>query len=338
MTDRDPLTLSCSVCDAEYQAYSEVQASAICSVCGWPQAADPDAVASAQDEEREAWARGVWQTLQDRQQHDDRQNDRHDEQHDPQYEYLTQGMSWLLDRLEALDLNCADRFGRIETQLDAAIAINPSTHPSTHPSANPSPQTDELPLNSDLGLDYTPLAIALSQADWRTADAITHRLIDEAIALNRPSQTKQTLPLFATHSSTVTILDDIARFPAADLQTLAWLWAAYSDGRFGWVAQISQWTDDYATFCDRVGWRTPRGWLYYDELRFEPETLESVAIGHFPVLGWRKRACYGIEGETVARILLAWFDRWRQISESSESSESSEMSHTDQSSRLNENQ
>jgi hypothetical protein len=264
-------------------------------------------VKSAQDKAREAWARETWQTLQDRQQHDDRQNDRHDEQHDPQYEYLTQGMSWLIDRLDAIDLSLADRFDQIEARLDAAIAINPS--------ANPSPQTDELPLNSDLGLDYTPLAIALSQADWRTADAITHTLIHDAIALNRPQQTAQSLAFFPANPPPNIILNDIARFPAADLQTLAWLWAAYSDGRFGWIAQISQWTDDYGTFCDRVGWRTPRGWLYYDELQFEPETLESIAIGHFPVLGWRKRSCYGLGGETVAGIMLAWFDRWRQISE-----------------------
>ncbi len=288
---------------------------------------ETETVNAERDRAREAWARDTWQALQARQEHDDRDDDRQDEQHDPQHEYLAQGMNWLIDRLDAIDLSITERFDRIDTRLDAAIAIDPT--------ANQTHSADELPLYSDLGLDYTPLALALSQADWRTADAITHTLIHDAIALNRPSQTDPSPAFFPANPSPNTLLDDIARFPAADLQTLAWLWSAYSDGRFGLVAQISQWADDYGRFCDRVGWRTPRGWLYYDELRFESETLESVAIGHFPVLGWRKRACYGIGGETVVKILQAWFDRWQQISESSESSE---MSHTDQSSRLNENQ
>jgi hypothetical protein len=285
----------CPVCDTAYPNVDpESQISDVCTICGWPPIVQADHDDS--DRLRENWARQTWQALQ--------------ACHATvtQQEYLTQGISWLIDRTEAIaQIGIAARFDQLEARLSARLDAPLDPDPAI---------AEELPLNSDLGLDYTPLAIALSQADWRTADDITHRLINDAIARNRSPQTAPPPPLLATPARTTTILDDIARFPAADLQTLAWLWAAYSDGRFGWVAQISQWSDDYGTFCDRVGWRTSRGWLYYDELRFESETLESIAIGHFPVLGWRKRACYGFDGETAAGILLAWFDRWQQISES----------------------
>lgn len=282
------------MCDTAYPNVDpEFQLPDICTICGWPSIGQADH--SDADRLRESWARQAWQALQACR------------ATATQQEYLTQGISWLIDRTEAIaQIGIADRFDQLEAQITARLDAPCDPEPAI---------ADELPLNSDLGLDYTPLAIALSQADWRTADHITHQLINDAIARNRPPQTAPPPPLFATPANTTPILDDIARFPAADLQTLAWLWAAYSDGRFGWVAQISQWSDDYGTFCDRVGWRTSRGWLYYDELQFEPETLESIAIGHFPVLGWRKRSCYGIGGETVAGIMLAWFDRWRQISE-----------------------
>ncbi|NJN62924.1 MAG: hypothetical protein HC795_16665 [Coleofasciculaceae cyanobacterium RL_1_1] len=287
MAAHDPDTCShCPVCDTAYPGSDpESRTLDVCAICGWPSIAPVQR--DEGDQVREIWARQAWQALQACQ------------TTEAQQEYLTQGINWLIDRAEAIaQIGIADRFDQLEAQLTAKLASPLEPEPAI---------ADELPLYSDLGLDYTPLTVALSQADWRTADDITHQLINDAIARNRSPKT--------TPANTSTILDDIARFPATDLRTLAWLWAAYSDGRFGWVAQISQWSDDYGTFCDRVGWRTSRGWLYYDELQFEPETLESIAIGHFPVLGWRKRSCYGIGGETVAGIMLAWFDRWRQISE-----------------------
>ena len=253
---------------------------------------------------RESWARQIWERS--------KVCDRTDER----LEYLTQSLGWLVDRTQEIaQIGIADRFDQLDARLDAAIAPNPP---------NPDSSTsDDLPLYSDLGIDYTPLALALSQADWRTADAITDDLIRMAIALNSSPQTAQTSQFCSANPNpnpnpnprpnTNTILNDIARFPTTDLQTIAWAWAAYSEGRLGLVAQASQWTGDYATFCDRVGWRNARGWSYYGELRFEPETLDALPIGHFPVLGWRKRACYGIGGETASEIMLAWFDRWQQI-------------------------
>ncbi|TAF52049.1 MAG: hypothetical protein EAZ61_09160 [Oscillatoriales cyanobacterium] len=286
---------SCPVCGARPRnTGSSLYTGATCGVCGWPQGVKIEADQEL-DTAREAWARQLWLTLQASQDWRD------------SWDYWSQRLDWLIDRTEAIaQIGIADRFDQLEARITARLEAPRDPDPAI---------ADELPLNSELGLDYTPLAIALSQADWRTADDITHQLINDAIARNRPPPTASPPPLLATPANATPIFDDIARFPATDLQTLAWLWAAYSDGRFGWVAQISQWTDDYGTFCDRVGWRTSRGWLYYDELQFEPETLESIAIGHFPVLGWRKRSCYGVGGETAAGILLAWFDRWRQISE-----------------------
>jgi len=301
----DPLAqdapLACPVCGEVDQDWSS---NTVCKICGWPQrmepgSAPPAAPASELERAREAWARQLWQTRQ--------------ATHEPEVHrnYLISGMEWLIDRThEIAEINLAERLDRLESRIEAQFNLQFNSQ------FNPEPAiADDLPLYSELGIDYVPLAMALSQADWRTADALTDELIRTAIARNRPPHANQAPDFFRPNSRSHTILDDIADFPATDLQTIAWAWAAYSHGRLGLVAQISQWTGDYATFCDRVGWRNPRGWKYYDQLRFEPETLEAMPIGHFPVLGWRKRACYGLGGETAAQIMVAWFDRWQQIAD-----------------------
>ncbi len=246
-----------------------------CDECGWP--LDSTNIAA-----RERWARDLWQR--------------------------SQASLTVVARLEAS-----------VTRLEAAIAelpASPTANPAiASPETVPEPEPDGLPLYSDIGLDYVPLAWALSEANWREANALTGTLIDEAIEFGRLAKLETTdLTLSRPRFSAESILEDIARFPATDLQTLAWLWAAYSEGRFGLVAQTSQWAGDYAEFCDRVGWRDFRGWKYLDALHFAPESLETVPIGHLPVLAWRKRACYGIDGQTAASVMAAWFDRWQQVS------------------------
>ena len=305
MAEQEPIPLvHCPVCDAADQHCGlALHPLNRCARCGWPQRTQADRVPDEHDQAREVWAREVWQALQLHR------------RYETQQEYVTQGIHWLIERTQEIaEINLDDRLDRLEARLEAGLEAQLADQPAARVDSE-SVIADELPLYSELGIDYTPLALALSQADWRTADALTDELMRTAIARNCSSSSEPTPEFFAPHSRSNTILEDIAGFPATDLQTIAWAWAAYSDGRLGLAAQVSQWTGDYATFCDRVGWRNPRGWNYYDELRFEPETLESLPIGHFPVLGWRKRACYGIGGETAAQVMAAWFDRWQQITD-----------------------
>jgi len=284
---------ACPVCDAPSSDFVGDRGDRRCASCGWPLsiAGDPDRSADLDLElARTGWARDLWQRSRQ-------------------------------------TLAIETRLETLVQRLETSVQANIETH-SARPldgDAIDGDTTDALPLDSDLGIDYAPLAWALSAGDWRSANDLTQSLIEDAIARNRPPEpARHALTLSRSRPDAAQILDDIARFPMTDLHTLAWLWAAYSDGRLGLVAQASQWTGDYAEFCDRVGWRTSRGWAYIKALQFAPESLDALPIGHLPVLAWRKRACYGVAGQTAASLMAAWLDRWAQVSGSSGSSGSSE--------------
>ena len=142
---------------------------------------------------------------------------------------------------------------------------------------------------SEVGADYLPLAHLLAAERWREADEETWlcllRVRDrESEGWLRP--------------------EDWLSFPQTDLQTLDRLWFDYSSHRFGPIVQAEIWAEvagDYGAFCDRVGWRAAGNWLYYDDLAFRAD----APAGHLPVLGWRKRACYGT-GSTAAAENLAY--------------------------------
>ncbi len=126
---------------------------------------------------------------------------------------------------------------------------------------------------SAVGIDYTHLHDLLEQHQWQAADRET-----EAILL-------QVCDRSAAGSLTV---EEIQNFPCRDLRTLDRLWVEYSSGRFGLSVQTRIWQqveEDYETFGDRVGWRSPELWLPYSELTFEIE----APIGHLPSWGRRGR-------------------------------------------------
>jgi hypothetical protein len=102
--------------------------------------------------------------------------------------------------------------------------------------------------------------------------------------------------------------EDIEMFPMTDLLTIAWLWEHYSGGLFGLTIQKHIWdtaSNNYTDFCDRVGWKVKENWLYYEDLNCSLEAQQ----GHLPVIGWRKRACYGMGGATAEESFRALIAR-----------------------------
>lgn len=147
---------------------------------------------------------------------------------------------------------------------------------------------------SELDHPYIPLAFHLAHQDWLEADHWTWQRILEVAEMDEQGWLDGS---------------DIAAFPQEELRTLDELWYAYSEGRLGWSAQAKIWWEsraDYGQFCDRVHWRSGRTWLYYDDLSFH----RQAPRGHFPVLPWRKRACYGLGGSTAAETLSHWMARF----------------------------
>jgi len=152
-------------------------------------------------------------------------------------------------------------------------------------------------LQSEVGMDYSKLEKLLAAGKWRQADERTWSII-----------------LRVVNQEDRGFLDpeDIALFPATDLETIARLWQHYSQGRFGLAIQKNIWEtvgQDYTNFCDRVGWRIKDNWLYYEDLNC---SLEAQA-GHLPVFGWRKRACYGMGGATAEENLAALIARFAEL-------------------------
>ncbi len=146
---------------------------------------------------------------------------------------------------------------------------------------------DESGLDSEVGIDYVPLQELLAAGEWQQADEMTWWLMLQGSDREAEGWLRG---------------EDIDRFPCTDLQAIAWLWDAYSEGRFGLHVQRSVWAEvgqNYTDFCDRVGWRSEGKWLYYSDLSFNP----YGSVGHLPVIGWRRRSCYGT-GEGTARDTL----------------------------------
>jgi len=230
------------------------------------------------DHDRLQWARKQWAKLEENQ------------KTAATLSYLQDAMQWLVAQIEPLSAtvqHLADRLDQLEATLQSrSLALTLDWQTPL--------------LASACGLDYTPLAQFLSERDWRNADEWTWQAI---------------LSVTNRSADGWISVDDIAQFPATDLQTIAGLWQAYSENQFGLATQIDQWQQagcDYGEFCDRVGWRDSKGWKYYSDLAFAAGVttpISAAPLGHFPAIVWRKRACYGTGGNTAAEVMTAWVDR-----------------------------
>nr|WP_277882165.1 GUN4 domain-containing protein [Oculatella sp. FACHB-28] len=123
--------------------------------------------------------------------------------------------------------------------------------------------------------NYTQLEALLKGGKWKEADQET---------------AKQMCEVMGREEGWLRV-EDLERFPCADLHAIDRLWVKYSNGKFGFSVQKQIWQEcgrptryvqDWEKFGDRVGWRSGENWLHYHELLFE---TQRASRGHLPYLG-----------------------------------------------------
>lgn len=107
------------------------------------------------------------------------------------------------------------------------VGGKPSSAVSTQSKAGPA-KLEDIPLNSELGLDYSALREYLAAGDVRKADDETRALLIKMAG----SGAVQRGWVYFTEVPTI---------PAADLQTVDALWRAASNNRFGYSVQKEMW-------------------------------------------------------------------------------------------------
>lgn len=156
-------------------------------------------------------------------------------------------------------------------------------------------------IDSAVGVDYTRLRQLLWTGNWLEADQETERVILLATS-------KDMCPL---------TLETIATFPCIDLITIDSLWRRYSNGQFGFSAQLQTYhmvNRDADDFLRKVDWQGSFGWGHllqvkktYRDLQF---TLEAPT-GHLPTWRW---VCITLESDytITSEIVDAFFARVEQ--------------------------
>ncbi|BAY21034.1 hypothetical protein NIES2100_07790 [Calothrix sp. NIES-2100] len=127
--------------------------------------------------------------------------------------------------------------------------------------------------SSEPGINYQRLTELLAAGDWKAADRETLTLM---------------LKLAKQEKVGWLDIEAINKFSYTDLCIIDQLWVKYSQGRFGFSVQKRIWSSidgqadaDYQTwskFCDRIGWRVNKNWLFYSDLNF----ADNAPEGHFP--------------------------------------------------------
>jgi len=123
-------------------------------------------------------------------------------------------------------------------------------------------------LISEAGVDYGKLQHFLAVGKWEEADKESWALVCQILGKS-PSSYVQ--------------CGDIDKLPCEDLEIIDRLWVKYSKGRFGLSVQKQIFElveEDYAKFCDRIGW--PSHEVRTPYLKF---TL-SAPLGHLPSRSW----------------------------------------------------
>ena len=125
-------------------------------------------------------------------------------------------------------------------------------------------------LASEVGVDYKKLTKFLLFGQWKAADEETRVVLCQALG-KRPGS--------------YLLSGDIEKIPCQDLQTIDRLWVKYSSGHFGFSVQTRiywQVGEDYAQFCDRLGWPVYNPHSTNEGLRYS----KNAPVGHLPSRQW----------------------------------------------------
>lgn len=125
-------------------------------------------------------------------------------------------------------------------------------------------------LQSERGIDYSPLQQLLIAEDFQAADRMTLQKMCElagAAAVQRKW-------LYFT---------EVENFPLTDLQTINTLWLVYSEGKFGFSIQREIWLSlgkNWEKFWAKIGWKNGNTWTRY------PDGFTwnlTAPVGHLPL-------------------------------------------------------
>jgi len=105
---------------------------------------------------------------------------------------------------------------------------------------------EEVPLKSDMGVNYEHLRDKLAAGEWEEADNETRQLM---CVLAGEGAVKRKWVYFS----------EVQFIPATDIDTIDRLWKAYSNDRFGFSVQRKIWTAakySWKIFFEKIGWTT----------------------------------------------------------------------------------
>jgi uncharacterized caspase-like protein len=138
-------------------------------------------------------------------------------------------------------------------------------------------------LSSEQGIDYTRLRDLLKSQNWEIANLETFRVVMTALGRTfKPITDKDLIER-----------EEMLNFPCKDLKTIDDLWVRHSQGRFGFRVQKQIYVecggqldgkepsqDIWRKFGERVGWRSEKKWVRYNNLITNPSIFYRQ--GTFP--------------------------------------------------------
>lgn len=172
--------------------------------------------------------------------------------------------------------HCPQLSTRVNEAILAGMALEPQDRPQSVAAWLEQLGTGdpEAELRIDEG-KYGRLRDLLAAGKWREADAETARVMLKVANREEEGWLR---------------IEDIDRFPCADLRQIDRLWVKYSNGRFGFSVQKQIYQKElggtreydakvWEAFGDAVGWRKGGKWLYYNTLNFSTQ----APVAHLPV-------------------------------------------------------
>lgn len=143
---------------------------------------------------------------------------------------------------------------------------------SSEPTTSAKPKLDEVPLDSEAGMDYSTLRSHLQAGDFRQADDETRALM---IKLAGEGAVKRGWVYFS----------EVKTIPSKDLKTMDALWKVASGGKFGFSVQREIYTQAqkrWSKFFKQIDWTQGENNIYRKWPLEFTYTMEAVR-GHLPL-------------------------------------------------------